>query len=124
MPDVFTQPDLPEESNKKEPSLFNSPEDATLPTAVHLFSTFAHRPSGISFAQQDHDEQIVLLIRRDFITNFPWITTSLLLASLPLFTSIILQAIGFRLGFLPLGFLTLVISFYYLIVIGYAFVNY
>ncbi len=47
-----------------------------------FFSSLCHYPEGVTFQNQEADEEIILLIRRDFITNVPWILSVLFFALL------------------------------------------
>lgn len=40
---------------------------------MRIFPAFFDRPDKMRFADQEEDEKIELLLRRHFITNFPWI---------------------------------------------------
>jgi hypothetical protein len=51
--------------------------------APHFFSSFCYYPKGVSFATQQEEEEIILLIRRDFITNVPWIFAVFGLLAIP-----------------------------------------
>lgn len=42
-----------------------------------MFPAFLDRPANMRFADQEDDESIELLLRRHFITNFPWIFLTL-----------------------------------------------
>src|SRR5690606_8636807 len=67
-----------EESEKKEVTAhLQKPLHKSNP---HFFSSFCYYPKNVKFANQEHDEEIILLIRRRFIVNLPWIATSLFLA--------------------------------------------
>lgn len=88
----------------------------------HFFSSFFQNPGGLSFQEQEKNEEIILLLRRHFITNVPWILFVLFLAILPI--TFPLLAITFP--FPPLSSLTIVfmVSFYYLILFGLALLNF
>ena len=77
MPDIFTEDHLHAAAKaavRKELTVLNP---------VHIFTTFMKNPKGISFAEQENDESIVLFLRRDFITNVPWIVAALGLLFIP-----------------------------------------
>lgn len=69
MPTVFTQP----------PSVSPPPHFLR-----HLFAALAYKPSTISFENQRKKEEIILLMRRHWITNIGWLLLTLLLLLLPL----------------------------------------
>jgi hypothetical protein len=50
---------------------------------MQLFSAFFERPTNIRFATQEPGENIVFILRKHFITNVPWIVTSIILLILP-----------------------------------------
>lgn len=82
------------------------------------FTTFLTRPNGIIFQNQEPDEIILLIIRRAFITNVPWILIALALAILPLIIIPLLPSLFPFLSITPFaGVLT--VSFYYLTLFGY-----
>jgi hypothetical protein len=100
------------ESQKRFPSEHKTPG---------IFSSLIKYPRKFSFVHQDKNEQIILFVRRHFAVNFLWITISVITAALPLFIFTFLTLNGI---FLPLSFILILTTFYYLIVIGYAFYNF
>lgn len=115
------------EKNPSKPVLQPLPEERNLPQLkrplTHPFTSFVELPKGISFHNQKDQEEVVLLVRRDFITNASWISTTLLLLILPLFFPFIQREL---LPFLNLssGFSLALAIFYYIVVSGYAFTQY
>lgn len=91
---------------------------------VRLWSTFVRHPRGLELAEQHDDEHILLFIRRDFITNVPWILASLILLVLPFFLPVFLSPLQVALDFISPLARIIITFFYYLIVIGYAFANF
>lgn len=86
--------------------------------AMHFYSSYANYPKNISFVDQEEDEEIILFIRRHFVTNLPWIIGSTILSILP-FT-----LFPFLVNFSPFPLpntqtIFLLILFYYLIIFGY-----
>ena len=130
MPDIFTAPD----KNTKEDtaaavvssvipqrgSLRNLPN----PTTLGLLSMFRMRPKGVTFVNQEEDEEIVLFIRRHFVTNFPWIFLTALFLVLPLVTVFFFHLTDFVLFDISPMLLTFMIIFYYLVVITYALMQF
>ena len=84
------------------------------PEATNPFAAFMLRPK-IHFETQDRDEQVLLLLRRHFITNLGWIVTTMVMLFVPALGSI------FELGFLPANFWFVGTLFWYVFVFGYAF---
>lgn len=91
-------------------------------THPHFYSSFAHNPEGISFAEQEDGEEIILLLRRHFITNIPWIALAIFFILLPF-------AFPFILANTPLPLpspmtLGLALAFYYLFIFGFILLNF
>src|SRR5437899_8823284 len=96
MPDLFVAPETNQEQavgNKPQPiGQIQSSAVETLQPNIHnagIFSTYCKNPGNISFGTQEPSEQILLFLRRDFITNVPWILSSLLLTIAPTLLSVI-----------------------------------
>lgn len=49
-----------------------------------LLAAFVERPHKMRFETQTHDEEVVLLLRRHWFTNLPWITLTLIMLFVPL----------------------------------------
>lgn len=92
-------------------------------THAGLFSSMLQYPGNVNFKHQEADEEVILLIRRDFITNLPWILSFLLLSLIP-------PVVGFTAPqFFPFisispTLLTLTVIFYYLVLLGFALLYY
>jgi hypothetical protein len=121
MPDIFTAPNT---TNKTTINNSNKPAPAFKICAPGVFSALAHHPRGLNFAHQDEDEEIILFTRRHFITNLPWIIVASLALLIPLLFSPVLQLLNLPLFRLPLSAAIILLCFYYLIIIGFAFYNY
>lgn len=78
------------------------------------FSAFYYWPDKVWFETQEHEEKVVLLLRKHIITNVPWI----LLAGLFALAPFILQYFPL-LSFLPAKFQFVSIIFWYLIVMAF-----
>jgi hypothetical protein len=61
----------------------NSNAATTVKSKPHFFSNLLLNPENIIFENQEEDEEIVLLVRRDLITNLPWVVTALVLILIP-----------------------------------------
>jgi hypothetical protein len=90
----------------------------------HIFTSFVEKPQGITFNGQQSSEDILVFLRRHFITNVPWIILTFLLLFVPFIVNFILQTINFTFPFLSNSFILLLLIFYYLLVFGYAFANF
>lgn len=114
MPDIFVAP-----NDKIKTS------DSNTAGHAHMFASFCPNPIGVSFIDQEKDEEILLFLRRHFITNVPWILISIIFILLPL----IIVAINSRFAifilpnFTPSLFI-LALILYYLIVLTFIFVNF
>lgn len=87
-----------------------------------MFSHFVEYPTNCSIQDLDPDEKVALILRSHFIVNAPWITLTVILLVVPL----ILLAFESVIPFIRLDVLTkiLLVLVYYLIVFGYAFLNF
>lgn len=123
MPDLFSDNQM--STPASVPPVQNAASVAPQINLQHLgiFTTFCKNPSGISFAEQYDNETIILFLRRDFITNVPWIAATIALGYIPYLIRFIFSATNFSLFSLPDGFSVPLISFYYIIVLGFAFSN-
>lgn len=126
MPTVFEQPQQPKELPDTNPSLKAAVEAAdklmhTRPKSMGLFAAFAKQPKGVAFVNQEPDEAILLFLRKHFITNIPWIATTFFLALIPPLLFLFLSFFPFV---LPQGLTIVLVCFYYLVIITYAFSNF
>ncbi len=92
--------------------------------SARFFSTFVENPLGIHFKGQHKEEEVILLLRKHFITNLGWILVSLLLLFIPLvglpFIDIVdLIPLQVSLNFIVIGYL-----FWYLATFGYILLNF
>lgn len=86
-----------------------------------ILSYYALHPKGITFVNQEPDEDILLFVRRHFITNVPWMIATILLFLIPpiiLGLSLIVPFFPFN---IPSGLALSLTLFYYLITFSYAF---
>jgi hypothetical protein len=91
-------------------------------SALHFYSSFCPNPDGISFAEQEESEEILLLLRRHFVTNIPWLAAAFLLSLLPLLFPFFITFFPFP---LPSGYtVSLYIAFYYLLIFGFLIINF
>jgi hypothetical protein len=129
MPDIFSEPTStpPTEAQAKQPETTLTSEQPSQPQASHgigFFTTYCPNPKNMSFQGQDADEHIVLFLRRDFATNIPWIFTTIVLLFIPPLVLFIFQAVQFSLFAFPLNFMVVFLTFYYILVVGFAFANF
>lgn len=119
MPDIFSE-EQPTETAIKTPT----PTPTIQEGHVRIFTTYSKYPKDVSFAQQENDETIILFLRRDFITNIPWLAATIALAYIPYLTRFIFVSTNFSLFTLPDNISFILVSFYYLIVAGFIFANF
>lgn len=123
MPDIFI-------SNKTDSNSNHNPAkiktlEIIEPDHIHLLSSFCRNPANVSFQNQEHDEKILLFLRRHFITNVPWIIAIFILALIPFILLFLNSRIpDFFVFNIPNKFITIIIIFYYLIVFAYAFISF
>jgi len=87
-----------------------------------LFSSFMEKPDGVYFVGEDPDEQIILSLRRHFITNLDWMLITIVLFFLPYIVSSFSALTGEKfLEMLPARYNFIFYTFWYLFVFGYAF---
>lgn len=91
---------------------------------MSLFTTFIKNPSGLTFQDQNPDEKVLLFLRRDFITNVPWIITFVILLILPFLLSLLLSLFFITIPFVSENETIVLSGFYYIIVIGYGLFNF
>ena len=120
MPDIFNEI---QPSSTTAPIQNNTAAQSVVLNPVHLFTTYCKNPRNLSFAEQASDETILLFLRRDFITNIPWIVATIALGYIPYLIRFIFESTNFSLFNLPNNLSVIVVTFYYLIVFGFAFAN-
>jgi|SRR5579885_939957 len=120
MPDIFD-----EHTAEKQPPAQPQPL-APEPQLERMspLSAFIPHPKGLTFANQTPSEEVILFLHKAFITNLSWITTTILLLLAPVAFFVILLTIHIPLPALPAHVLSLLIVFFYLLVIGFAFANF
>jgi hypothetical protein len=132
MPDLFVATKPTQEPSKPQDLTVDSPTNSSPPLPnqpgqkpPYLFSSFSQNPIGISFKEQEEDEDILLFVRRHFITNVPWIFTSVILAFIPFIIFYLNRTFPFiGLETLPKRFTDIFIIFYYLVLATYVFIQF
>lgn len=90
----------------------------------HLVAAYCERPFGVSFADKLKDEELLLFLRKHFVTNVPWIVSAVALALTP-FILVALAGFGvLPINFLPPVYIAMILLLYYFFVAGFAFVHY
>jgi hypothetical protein len=114
MPDLYVAPSgKPKENKPKEVKREKGEE---ISSQGGVLSAFVARPAGVHFAALERGEQIVLLLRKHWVTNLPWIFISFLMLVSPL----VLRLFPL-LEFLPGRFQIIAVIGWYLLAIGFIF---
>ena len=87
MPDVSGEFIINDGDNSSKPE--NKASGVVEKKKAHLLSNLALLPANVSFEAQEANEEIVLLIRHDLVTNVPWIIAAIILAFIPPVVSIL-----------------------------------
>ncbi|RJQ27433.1 hypothetical protein C4577_01215 [Candidatus Parcubacteria bacterium] len=92
-------------------------------SSPHFYSSLLVYPKNVVFEHQDSDEEIILLVRRHFATNIPWIAAIIFLVIIPIILAPFLTIIF---PFINISILTKtsIFIFYYLIIFGYFLINF
>lgn len=126
MPDIFV--DHPSAQPQRD-SASSQPHEQPSPRLhqahkLGFLSTFVRDPLGVELAEQHENEHILLFIRRDFITNVPWIFTTFVALIIPFFLPLLLTPFGSFSHLISQSLMITFLIFYYLIVLGFAFANF
>ena len=91
---------------------------------LHVFTAYCENPPTVHFADKLDDEELLLFLRRHFVTNIPWIIEALAIAFIPLLLFVASSLNFITIDFLPSNFILLILVFYFLLLTGFIFVNY
>lgn len=91
-----------------------------------IFSAYWENPKDAHFAGSDPDEKVLLVLRKHFITNFPWIFLSVLLSVFPFVIVYRLNLSGqdFQFLTLPPRFYPILALFWYFFIFLFSFENF
>jgi len=89
---------------------------------VGLFSSFHLYPPNVSFKEQENDEEIILLLRKHFITNVPWILIAFVITVIP--TVFFIFRNLFPVPLIPAVFNLIAFLFYFTIIGAYIYINF
>ena len=111
------------DKKKKEELESDTAKDLRHKHKVKFYTSLCVNPEGVTFENQESDEEIVLLIRRDLITNVPWIITALILILIPLIIFLLSDLFS---PFFQISPATQIVAFifYYVIVFGFILVEF
>jgi hypothetical protein len=129
MVDLYTSDEIKPEVKPKTPSPVSPKRD---PGQVkmernepHILASFHENPEGIRFANQDSGEEVLLFLRRHYITNLSWQLATIVFVMLPLLAFATFPYLNLSLPIaIPSNYILILVLFYYLIVFGYAFVSF
>lgn len=130
MPDIFIEPKENQkdqtENPVKKPSasvLLQMNDDKEQQQTPFMFTAFCQNPKGVTFETEDPDEIVLLFLKKHFITNLPWILTTIILFAIPSVLNLASDLIILPIT-LPDSFMTVFLFFYYLLAFAYAFINF
>lgn len=98
------------------------PQAVVAKNRLHFYSSYFKNPVGITFGEQEENETILLLLRRHFVTNVPWIATTVVLLLLPFIFPFVLRFFPFPLP--EQQTIMLFMGFYYLVILGFVILNF
>lgn len=124
MPDIFTSPPNKNTTPNHQTNIQSNTPHKKVPCAPGMLSALVHHPQKISFSQQEADEEIILFMRRHFITNLPWIAATIIALIAPLFITFISQLLDFSIISLSSNLSIILMLLYYLLVLGFALFNF
>ena len=126
MPDVFVAPeeDTPQKEKESPHISTSSAPPSHTDNEIHMFTSFCQFPKGINFENQEDNEQVHLFLRRHLITNLRWTLLTIFFLLLSFLLPFLDRLGGFTFFTFSPQFLFVFMAFYYLIVFGYAFVNF
>ena len=129
MPDIFVpEKNVDEKIHHEAPPVepVKGEPEPTKPLRkhIHRFASFCTHPSGISFENQEEDEEILLFLRSHLVTNLPWAIIVIFLIFIPPLLATVLSMINIISFPIPPQFTIIILLFYYLAVVMYAFVEF
>ncbi len=125
MPDIFVSDKNKEtehETEKPKSTAMASGKASVEPRGGSL-SSFISYPESVRFDTQEEQEQIILLLRKHWITNLGWVMIAILLLIIPVFLFPLLFTHGI-LPLIPANFSFIGILIWYLITFGFVLVNF
>lgn len=91
----------------------------------YMLSSFVVRPTGVRFETQEHTEEVVLLLRRHFITNVPWVVGTVLLILTPFIVFPLIAAMFAEvIAVIPPSWMGILTLFWYLVTLGFFLFNF
>jgi membrane protein YdbS with pleckstrin-like domain len=81
-------------------------------------------PEDTEYDGEDNDERIYYVLRKSYLTNFPWIAITIIMVIAPIFIDVMLASVKFRnQGVFDAGFILSVTLFWYLGTFGFFLQN-
>lgn len=128
MPDVFVAKEKKAPPKQSSQAITRQPSPAqpkAAPSgALRFFTAFQPKPKGLHFEDQDANEQVELFLRRHFLSNLDWIITTVVFTLIPPLGSLLFLFVDLSAFAIPGRFTLILLLFYYLILFGYAYVNF
>ncbi len=126
MPDLFIAKNKETKITDPEKNSETKLPEEDSQTANHpgLTTTFCEFPQHLYFEGQKKDEVVHLFLRSHFVTNFRWITLSIIFILLPLLFFILLPYLSLSFTIFNFNHLLIFIFFYYSLLFGYVFINF
>lgn len=125
MPDIYVAPKEPATAPPKAgpPRAEKEPVEPTLQQTASPLTAYALYPDNVRFDTQAEEEQIILLLRKHWITNLPWLFATFLFVFVPpiVFPTLVIRKILPPL--LP-NFILVFAVFWYLVTFGFALVSF
>lgn len=116
MPDIFISPQ--KLAPKTNTSSASSPAP-TQSTRAKLLSSYSFMPEDMHFETQEPGETILLLLRKHFITNLPWLLMGAILILFPVIIFPIISFSSLLPTFVPPNFITFIILLWYLLTFSF-----
>lgn len=121
MPDIYVAPKQKRAPKKvrlvkKKVERKTEAEKARKVHTANPLAAYASSPKNIRFETQEPKEEIILLLRRHWVTNIPWIFWTILMV----FTPFILRFFPL-LAFLPFRYQMMAVIIWYLLTIAFVF---
>ncbi len=125
MPDIFNpQTKEPEKTQEVVPAKKSALVQGK-PKHIHHLASFCDHPDGVRFENQQPDEQILLFLRRHFVTNVPWIFLASILLLLPPLLFLFFPTFpDMFFSSLPGTFIRVFFIFYYLVITTFVIVEF
>ncbi len=90
-------------------------------SSVPLFTSYWRNPKGVYFETQEPNEDIIIFLRKHFLTNFNWLASVIILLIIPIVVFSLITYFRYSMNFLPTGFIEVFTATYYLFIISYGF---